>query len=154
FDKQKTDGVDHQIYVGASLLEDGKFDPLYLKSLRLWQLMPTRGLALKVNRLKDRPPVPPEGTHPVLVLTAPPAIRFRSDATRFGVDGAYGIRCESVKKRIDKAVIKGTAERITQPGQVAIVYSRSAEGHEYRGYIEYLTSLGYFTGDVEDVELE
>ena len=39
FEKQKTDGVDHQIYVGASLLEDGKFDPLYLKSLRIWQLM-------------------------------------------------------------------------------------------------------------------
>src|SRR5262249_23077922 len=61
---------------------------------------------------------------------------------------------EIVKKRIDKAVIKGTAERITQPGQVAIVYSHSAEGNEYRGYIEYLKSLGYFTGEVEDVELE
>src|SRR5205823_6487557 len=82
------------------------------------------------------------------------SIRFRFDEKRFDVDGAYDIRYEIVKKRIDKAVIKGTAERITQPGKVAIVYSHPAEGHEYRGYIEYLQSLGYFTGEVEDVELE
>ena len=43
FEKQKTDGVDYQIYVGASLLEDGRFDPLCLKNLRLWQLMVTCG---------------------------------------------------------------------------------------------------------------
>jgi GAF domain len=154
FEKQKTDGVDHQIYVGASLLEDGKFDPLYLKSLRLWQLMVTCGVALKVNRLKAKLPIPLEVTHLVLVQHAPLSIRFRFDEKRFDVDGAYDIRYEIVKKRIDKAVIKGTDERITQPGQVAIVYSHSAEGNEYRGYIEYLKSLGYFTGEVEDVELE
>jgi hypothetical protein len=70
------------------------------------------------------------------------------------VDGAYDIRYEIVKKRIDKAVIKGTEERITQPGKVAIVYSHSAESNEYRAYIEYLQSLGYFTSEVEDVELD
>ena len=154
FEKQKTDGVDHQIYVGASLLEDGKFDPLYLKSLRLWQLMVTCGVALKVNRLKDKLPIPLEVTHLVLVQHAPLSIRFRFDEKRFDVDGAYDICYEIVKKRIDKAVVKGTDERITQPGQVAIVYSHPSEGHEYRGYIEYLKSLGYFIGEVEDLELE
>jgi hypothetical protein len=154
FEKQKTDGVDHQIYVGASLLEDGKFDPLYLKSLRLWQLMVTCGVALKVNRLKDKLPIPLEVTHLVLVQHAPLSIRFRFDEKRFDVDGAYDIRYEIVKKRIDKAVIKGTDERITQPGKIAIIYSHSAEGNEYRAYIEYLQSLGYFTGAVEDVELD
>src|SRR5262249_14847304 len=29
FEKQKTDGVDHQIYVGGSLVEGDDFDPLY-----------------------------------------------------------------------------------------------------------------------------
>jgi hypothetical protein len=38
FERQKTDGVDDTIYAGASLLERGAFDPLYLKNLRLWQL--------------------------------------------------------------------------------------------------------------------
>src|SRR5206468_3096259 len=74
FEKQKTDGVDHQIYVGGSLLEDGKFEPLYLKSLRLWQLMVTCGVALRVNRLKEKLPVPLEVTHLVLVQHAPLSI--------------------------------------------------------------------------------
>src|SRR5207249_11576491 len=51
FEKQKTDGVDHQNYIGAALLENGRFDPLYLKSLRLWQLMVTCGIALRAHRL-------------------------------------------------------------------------------------------------------
>jgi GAF domain len=154
FEKQKTDGVDHQIYVGASLLEDGRFDPLYLKSLRLWQLMVTCGIALRVNRLKEKLPVPLEVTHLVLVQHAPLSIRFRFDEKRFDVDGAYDIRYEIVKKRIDKAVIRGTEERVTQPGKIAIVYAHPSEASEYRGCIEYLQSLGYFTGEVEDVELD
>jgi hypothetical protein len=154
FEKQKTDGVDHQIYVGASLLEDGRYDPLYLKSLRLWQLMVTCGVAQRVNRLKEKLPVPLEVTHLVLVQHAPLSIRFRFDEKRFDVDGAYDIRYEIVKKRIDKAVIKSTEERITQPGKIAIIYAHPSEAHEYRGYIEYLQSLGYVTGEVEDVELD
>jgi hypothetical protein len=42
------------------------------------------------------------------------------------VDGAYDIRYEIVKKRIDKALIKGTNERATQPGKIVIVYSQAA----------------------------
>ncbi len=153
FEKQKTDGVDYQIYVGASLVEDGRFDPLYLKSLRLWQLMVTCGVALRAHQLRDRLPVPLEATHLILVQHAPLSIRFRFDEKRFDVDGAYDIRYEIVKKRIDKAVIKGTSERATQPGKIVIVYAQRAEVQEYRGYIEYLQHLGYLTGEVEDFEL-
>src|SRR5690606_36497272 len=35
FEKYKTDGVDYNVYVGASLLEDRSFDMLYLRNLRL-----------------------------------------------------------------------------------------------------------------------
>src|SRR5207249_4875891 len=86
FEKQKTDGVDYQIYVGASLVEDGRFDPLYLKSLRLWQLMVTCGIALRTHQLRDQLPVPLEATHLVLVQHAPLSIRFRFDEKRFDVD--------------------------------------------------------------------
>src|SRR5881628_94892 len=154
FEKQKTDGVDYQIYVGASLVEDGRFDPLYLKSLRLWQLMVTCGIALRTHQLRDQLPVPLEATHLVLVQHAPLSIRFRFDEKRFDVDGAYDIRYEIVKKRIDKALIKGANERLTQPGKIAIVYAQRAEANEYRGYIEYLQNLGYLTREVEDVELD
>jgi hypothetical protein len=154
FEKQKTDGVDHQVYVGASLVEDGGFDPIYLKSLRLWQLMVVCGIAARTDRLAGELPLPLHATHLVLVQHAPLSIRFRFDEKRFDVDGAYDIRYEIVKKRIDKALIKGTTERVTQPGRIAIVYGQPAEGQEYRGYIEYLRHLGYIAGEVEELELE
>jgi hypothetical protein len=154
FEKQKTDGVDHQIYVGASLVDDGGFDPLYLKSLRLWQLMVTCGVAARADRISTELPLPLRATHLVLVQHAPLSIRFRFDEKRFDVDGAYDIRYEIVKKRIDKALIKGTAERATQPGRIVIVYGQPAEAQEYRGYLEYLRHLGYIAGDIEELELE
>src|SRR5688572_1006045 len=154
FEKQKTDGVDHQIYVGGSLVEAGGFDPLYLKSLRLWQLMVVCGIAARADRLAAELPLPLHATHLVLVQHAPLSIRFRFDEKRFDVDGAYDIRYEIVKKRIDKALVKGTTERVTQPGRIAIVYGQPAEGQEYRGYLEYLRHLGYVAGEVEELELE
>jgi len=154
FEKQKTDGVDYQMYVGASLLEDGRFDPLYLRNLRLWQLMVTCGIAARAERLKGSLPRPLDTAHLVLVQHAPLAIRFRFDEKRFDVDGAYNARYEIVKKRIDKAVVRGTGERVTQPGRIAIVYGHPAEAAEYRDYIEYLQSLGYLAPEVEELELD
>ena len=153
FEKQKTDGLDYQIYVGPSLLEDGRFDPICLKNLRLWQLMLTCGIVVRAHQLRDRLPVPLETTHLVLVQHTPRSIRFRFDEKRFDVDGAYDIRYEIVKKGIDKAVVQGTSDRVTQPGKIAIIYSQSPEGREYRGYVEYLQSLGYLTSDVEELDL-
>ena len=154
FEKQKTDGVDHQVYVGGSLVEDGGFDPLYLKSLRLWQLMVVCGIAARADRLAAELPLPLQATHLVLVQHAPLSIRFRFDEKRFDVDGAYDIRYEIVKKRIDKALIRGTQERVTQPGKIAIVYGQTSEGQEYRGYLEYLRHLGYIAHEVEELELD
>lgn len=71
------------------------------------------------------------------------------------VDGAYNARYEIVKKRIDKATVRGGAERLTQPGRIAIVYGHAREAVEYRDYVEYLQSLGYLiAGDVEELELD
>jgi hypothetical protein len=154
FEKQKTDGIDYQMYVGAGLLEDGRVDPLCLKNLRLWQLMVTCGIAVRAHQLRDRLPIPLDTTHLILIQHAPLSIRFRFDEKRFDVDGAYDVRYEIVKKRIDKAVVRGTVERVTQPGKVALVYSQPGEALEYRAYIEYLQSLGYLTGAVEHLELE
>jgi hypothetical protein len=153
FEKQKTDGVDYSLYVGGSLLEDGAFDPLYLRNLRLWQLMVACGIAMRVERLKDRLPIPLDTTSLILVQNAPLSIRFRFDEKRFDVDGAYNVRYEIIKKRIDKALIRGTEERLTQPGKIAIVYSHAAEASEYRHYIEYLQKLGHLNPEVEDLEL-
>ena len=154
FEKQKTDGVDHQIFVGASLVEDDHFDLLYLKSLRLWQLMAVCGIAARAEQLTGSLAVPLQTTHLILAHQTPLSISFRFDEKRFDVEGAYDVRYEIVKKRIDKAVIRGTAERLTQPSRIAIVYSRPEEGLEYRRYISYLQHQGYLGPEVEDVELE
>lgn len=154
FEKQKTDGVDYTIYVGGSLREDGVFDPLYLKNLRLWQLMVACGIALRAERLKHRLPVALDVTSLILIQHTPLAIRFRFDEKRFDVDGAYNVRYEIIKKRIDKAIVRGTTERLTQPGTIALVYSHPSEAPEWREYIEYLQRLGYLTRDVEELELD
>ena len=112
------------------------------------------GVAIRAERLKDQLATPLEVTNLILVQHAPLSIRFRFDEKRFDVDGAYNVRYEIIKKRIDKAVIRGTAERLTQPGQIALVYSHPSEAHEWREYIDYLQTLGYLTRDVEELELE
>ena len=53
------------------------------------------------------------------------------DQKQFDVDGAYNVRYEIVKKRIDKSYIKGTTERLTQAGKIAIVYSNDSDATEY-----------------------
>ena len=154
FERQRTDGVDHTIYVGRSLVEDGRFDELYLRNLRLWQLMVTCGIARRTEAVLPRLSVPLATTHLVLAHHSPLSIRFRFDERRFDVDGAYNVRYEVIKKRIDKAVVDGTRERITQPRKLAIVYSQPAEAAEYRAYLEYLGVRGYLSGEVEDLALE
>ena len=154
FEKQKTDGVDYTVYLGGALREDGSFDPLYLKNMRLWQMMVACGVALRVERLKDRLPVRLDITNLILIQHAPLSIRFRFDEKRFDVDGAYNVRYEIIKKRIDKAIIRGTTERLTQPGKIALVYSHASEAAEWREYIEYLQRLGYLMSETEELELD
>ena len=154
FEKFRTDGVDHSIYVGAELHEYGLFDNLYLRNLRIWQLMTTCRIEWELARIKGDLSVPLEATHLVLVQHQPLAIRFRVDEKRFDVDGAYDIRYEIVKKRIDKARVRGTNERVTQAGKLAIVYSTASEGAEYRRYIEFLQNKGYFAPGLDELELE
>jgi hypothetical protein len=57
------------------------------------------------------------------------------DEKRFDVDGTYNARYEVVKKRIDKANIKGTKERITQKRKSPL--SHNYEETEYLKYIKF-----------------
>ncbi|MBC7913366.1 MAG: GAF domain-containing protein, partial [Pyrinomonadaceae bacterium] len=58
-----------------------------------------------------------------------------------------------IKKRIDKANLKDTNERLTIPGKIAIVYSQDKEAHEYMNYLQYLQSIRYIGPDIEWVTL-
>ena len=154
FEKYKTDGVEYNAYIGQSLVKGESYHPLYLKNLRLWQLLVTCGVENIHQSFKNELPVPLGITSLILVYSNPLAIRFRMDEKRFDVDGAYNIRYEILKKRIDKAYIKGTTERLTQPGKLAIVYSQDWEADEYLQYISYLQSIDYLDTNLERIELE
>jgi hypothetical protein len=112
------------------------------------------GVAIRAERLKDQLPVPLDVTNLILVQHAPLSIRFRVDEKRFDVDGAYNVRYEIIKKRIDKAVVRDTTERLTQPGKIALVYSHAGEAREWQEYIDYLQRRGYLQREVEDLELD
>lgn len=154
FERFRTDGVDYNIYTGASLVEFGQFSDLDLRNLRLWQLTTTAGIAGAVRRVGPELPVQLDVAHLILVHSEPLSIRFREDEKKFDVDGAYNIRYEIVKKRIDKALVAGSTERITQPGHVAIVYAQDRERDEYMRHLQYLTAAGYFDGEPEHLLLE
>jgi hypothetical protein len=154
FEKYKTDGIEYNMYIGASLVEDMSFHPIYLKNLRLWQLITMCEIAKRTKALKSQLKIPLETTQLILSHNLPLSIRFRMDERHFDVDGAYNIRYEIIKKRIDKAVIKGTSERLTQPGKIVIIYSQATEALEYNDYIEYLQEKNLLTGKIERVELE
>ncbi len=154
FEKHETDGVDVGIYVGPSLLESGSFNTLYLRELRLWQLMVCVSLARRTHELVPKLPIPLETTHLILVHSQPLSIRFRMDEKQFDVDGAYNIRYEIIKKRIDKATIRETGERLTQPNMIAIVYSQDGEADEYRRYLNFLIASGHLEDGIEELDLE
>ncbi|MBM3299097.1 MAG: hypothetical protein FJY85_03990 [Deltaproteobacteria bacterium] len=154
FDKRQTDGLDYVIYLGASMVENGIFDDLYVRNLRIWQIMVACGLAWHAEQLKSTLKIPLAATHLILVNHNPLAIRFRFEEKRFDVDGAYNIGHEIIRSRIDKAVVKGRSERLTQPEKIAIVYSRPEEAQEMLRHIEYLQSVGFLLSDVEPLDLD
>ncbi len=154
FDKRQTDGIGYVIYAGASMSETGDFDHLYLRNLRTWQIVVACGMALLTDQLNRILDVPLESTHLILVNHNPLAIRFRFDEKRFDVDGSYNIGHEIIRSRIDKAMVKGGSERLTQPEKIAIVYSRPAEAREMELHVRFLQAQGFLLDETEYLDLD
>ncbi len=153
FEKYKTDGVEYNIYIGQSILAEGKFSEYYLRDFRLWQLVQMCEVARLVNRVSEELPVPLKTAQLVFVYNNQLSIRFRMDEKQFDVDGTYNVRYEILKKRVDKAVVQGTTERLTQAGKVSIVYLQEKERREYLEYLEFLIAKGYIEPEYEDLRL-
>lgn len=154
FEKFRTDGVEYNIYIGQSMVPNIPFDTLYLKNSRLWQLQSMAEVAMVTHKLLPFLKVPLETTQLILIHNPSISISFRKDERRFDVEGSYNIRYEVMKKRIDKATIVETQERLTQPGKIAIVYSNDKEAKEYEEYICFLQSKGLLKPGTENLELE
>ncbi|MBD0726587.1 GAF domain-containing protein [Flavobacterium sp. L1I52] len=154
YERFKTDGVEHNLYIGASITPAQPFNVMYLNNLRLWQLQTLCKMELEHHRLKKVLPYNLEVSSLILVFSSPISIRFRMDEKRFDVDGTYNARYEVVKKRIDKAHIKGTNERITQKEKITIVYSHQYEEVEYLKYIKFLQFKNILEPAIEQFEVE
>ena len=154
FERFVTDGVDFNIYIGQSINPRVPFDEFYLKNLKIWQLTTLAKAARLTKKLENKIAIPLQTTQLILAHGFPISISFRPAERKFDVDGAYNIRYEIVKKRIDKVRIKDSNERLTQPGKIAIVYSQPKEANEYIEYIEYMQIQGLLTGELERMELE
>ena len=154
FERHQTDGLDYLIYLGDSLVEKNHFSTIYLENLRLWQLRVACGMAWHIEKLKSRLKIPLETSHLILVEDSPIEIRFRYHEKRFDVDGAYDMRQEIIKSRIDKALIKGSRERLTQPGKIALVYSNPEEAVQMHRHIDFLRSEGFLCGKTQALDLE
>lgn len=142
------------MYIGQSILENEKFDKDDLKNFRLWQLINTCEIVRLVESTKPDLSTQLDTAQLIFVYNHPLSIRFRMDEKRFDVDGAYNVRYEIMKKRIDKAYIKGTKDRLTVAGKIAIVYLSEQDKVEYLEFFEYLNEKGYLKGEIEDLELD
>ncbi|WP_240723659.1 hypothetical protein [Flavobacterium sp. J27] len=154
FEKFKTDGVEHNIYIGASINKHLKYHESALFNLRLWQLQVTCEMEAMFYKMQKDFLIKLDVASLILAYDVPITIRYRMDEKRFDVDGAYNVRYEMIKKRIDKAHIKNTNERLTQPNKLCVVYSSSAIEQEYLKYFEFLQSKNYVGNTVEILELE
>lgn len=154
FERFKTDGVEHNIYIGSSIATDQDFNVVYLYNLRLWQLQTMIEMENRFYALQEDLPTVVQAASMILVFDNTLSIRYRIDEKRFDVDGTYNARYEVIKKRIDKANIKGTEERITQKGKIAIIYTNKETQREYLRYISFLQHNKLLGDQVEHLELE
>jgi hypothetical protein len=154
FERYVTDGLEFNIYIGQSITPRKKFDEIYLRNLKMWQLTVLAKAARQTHKLEEELKVLLKTTQLILCHSQSLAILFRTEERKFDVDGAYNVRYEIVKKRIDKVRIKDTNERLTQPGKIAIVYSQHKDAEEYLEYIEFLQNKKLIKNEIEHFDLE
>ncbi|MEL7118978.1 MAG: GAF domain-containing protein [Bacteroidota bacterium] len=153
FEKYKTDGVEYDMYIGDAMLRHGGYTEMHLRNLRLWQLITMYEVTQLVDMIQPELPTALTTAQLIFAYNTPLSIQFRMDEKKFDVDGAYNVRYEILKKRIDKAVIQGTSERLTVAGKIAIVYLQEKDKQEYLEYFEYMKARGFITDEVEDLTL-
>ncbi|MDM1044060.1 hypothetical protein HX004_04275 [Myroides sp. 1354] len=154
YERFKTDGVEHNIYIGDSICPDRAFDITYLQNLRLWQLQVIAEQMCIHYRNNIQDEIPMDATSLILVYDTSLSIQFRMDEKRFDIDGSYNTRYEIIKKRLDKAVIQNSEERIVQPKSIAIVFASHVDRDEYMAYIKYLQYVGVLQSTIQAFEVE
>ena len=154
FERFKSDGVEHNLYIGHTIAPDMHYTSKVVHKLRYWQLKTICKLELEFQSFKQDLPIPLDIASLIFVYNEKIDIRFRMDEKRFDVDGAYNSYYEIIKKRLDKAHVKDSSERITAPGKITIVYFGMENQKEYLEYISKLQKKGILQHDVEFLKVE
>ncbi len=154
YERFKTDGVEHNLYMGSSIAPQLSYSDVFLKNLKLWQLRVVCETEIVFQTQKTKLSFPLEVTSLILAYGGTLNIQFRMDEKRFDVDGSYNARYEVIKKRIDKVLIKNSKERLVTPGKLSIVFAENSERDEYLKYLQILQDEGVLKDDIEIVELE
>lgn len=154
FERFRTDGVEHNLFIGSSVTPRQIFDIIYLYNLRLWQLQVMCKMIMQHHKWQSETKFDLHLTSLILAYNEQISIRFRMDEKRFDVEGNADIRFEVLKKRLAKAMIKDTKERLVQQDVLAVVYLNETEKQHYTDYLLYLKSKNYLIGDIEEVFIE
>ncbi|WP_370898883.1 GAF domain-containing protein [Chryseobacterium gossypii] len=154
YERFKSDGVEHNLYIGHNIAPDLHYTSKVVHKLRYWQLKTICNMEREFQSFKVGLPIPLDIASLIFVYNEKIDIRFRMDEKRFDVDGAYNSYYEIIKKRLDKAHIKDSTERITCPGKITIVYFGMENQKEYLEYIAKLQKKNVLKNDIEFLKVE
>ncbi|NTD99913.1 hypothetical protein G6M26_30850 [Agrobacterium tumefaciens] len=150
----RTDGIECDIYIGQSITPRSKLDNSKISAYRALQLRYMALMAKYSAQTSLTDSFALETTQLIFAPGTPINITFRNDEKRFDVEGADNINYEIIKKRIDKICIKGSTERLNQPGKIAIVYQDAAIKVVYLHLIRKLQEQGVLHENEEILHLE
>lgn len=154
YERFKSDGVEHNLFIGQNIAPDVPYSSKIASQLRYWQLKTICKMEREFQDFKKDLPISLDIASLIFVYNEKIDIRFRMDEKRFDVDGAYNSYYEIVKKRLDKSHVKDSTERITCPGKITIVYFGMENQREYLEYIAKLQKKGILQSDVEFLKVE
>jgi hypothetical protein len=154
FDRYKTDGVEHNMYIGQSIVKDRNFNEVVLQNLRLWQITVMCEMENRFYEIQETKNFKLSSRSLILAFNNTLTIHYRMDEKHFDVDGSYNARYEIIKKRIDKSFVKNSEERVTSKGKLTIIYSQKETQNEYLKYINYLQRKKYLNEEVEILDVE
>ncbi|RLZ08743.1 hypothetical protein [Faecalibacter macacae] len=153
YERFKTDGVDFNLYVGKSINPTKEFAYQDVKDIRFWQLQAMIAMEQQYYLLRTNLPIKIEVASLILATNMRLDIIFKMDEKRFDVDGYNNAKYEIIKKRINKAFIKDSEERINVPGKLCVIYTDDFLKDEYSIYIKELIKRGYLLDEIEYLEV-
>ena len=153
YNKFRTDGIEYDLYVGQSINPERKFTKEQLQQLHIIQLEYMRKVTLANAQQQRALLVPLQSTQLIFVNSDVIDITFREDEKRFDVEGAYNIRYQMIKKRMDKVRLHNSEERLTQPGKIAIVYINENDVEDYKTLLTQQVKDGLYQ-NLENLLLE